>query len=375
MKPVFLSIDKRVVLLAFAVASLAGCSLFRGSDPEYKNQQRGAALEIPPDLSKLQRDDRYSVPEAGPRGATTASQLAADAQTAAAPARAAVLPAVKVAHIERSGNLRWLVVEQPPEQVFAVVREFWQQNGFQIATEDKDAGVIETEWTQDRTRMPKTGLRALLGRFGESLFDTGERDRYRTRLERVDNGTEVYISHRGAEEVMNATNDQTVWQPRANDPNLEAAYLQKLLVRLGGDELKPKEPTVAAADGKAALAERAKLVKAAAGSYVEIDDSFERAWRRVGLALDRSGFTVEERDRAGGRYAVRYVDPDLDKEEPGFFARVFGGAKEVKPQQYRITVKAQGAVVRVTAQPSAPLPEKTPDASPRILQLLHDELK
>ena len=221
MKTAHLSFDKRVVLAVAVSAALSGCGLFSSSESEYKGLQRGASLEIPPDLSKLQRDDRYSVP-----GTASASQMAAG-QAGSATALQPVLPAVKVAHIERDGNQRWVVVNRPAEQVFENLREFWGKNEFKLEVEDRGAGVLETEWTQDRARMPKTGLRAFFGRFGESLFDTGERDRYRTRLERVGDTTEVYITHRGAEEIMNSARDQTVWQPRPNDPNLEAQYLDR----------------------------------------------------------------------------------------------------------------------------------------------------
>ena len=37
----------------------------------------------------------------------------------------------------------------------------------------------------------------------------------------------------------------------------------------------------------------------------------DRAWRRVG-ALDRVGFTVEDRDPLRRVYYVRYVDPEVD---------------------------------------------------------------
>lgn len=377
MKPVHLSFDKRVVLAMSVAAALSGCGLFQSSDPEYKGLQRGTSLEIPPDLSKLQRDDRYTVP-----GTATASQMAATAGAQAGSAGSAqpVLPTAKIAHIERDGNQRWLVVDRAPDQVYDNVHEFWLKNGFKLEVEDRSAGILETEWTQDKARMPRTGLRAFLGKLGDSIFDTGLRDRYRTRLERVGNTTEVYISQRGAEEIMNSTRDQTVWQPRPNDPNLEAEYLQKLEAYLVGADSSAKPAAAggnAAAPAAAAVTtvERAKLVKNGSTSYVEIDDGFDRAWRRVGLALDRSGFTVEERDKASGRYVVRYVDPDQDKDGPGFFAKLFGNAKDVKPVQYRVFVRPQGSTVQVSVQPVQAPADKLPDASPRILQLLHDELK
>lgn len=374
MKLMLPSSVSRLVVVSLVVSALPACSLFRDYDPEYKTLQARNPLEIPPDLSQLQKEDRYAVPGAAGTRSATASQIAGSQTQAARPG---VLPTVKVARIERAGNQRWLLVQEPPEKVLPTIREFWQQAGFKISLEDRDAGILETDWTEDRMRMPKTGLRAFLGRFGEALLDTGERDRYRVRLERVDGGTEVYLSHRGAVETANREGDQTFWLPRPNDPNLEAMYLQKLLVKFGGDELKPVATATGAAPAVAAapLVERARLVTDVSGARVQLDDTLDRAWRRVGLALDRSGFTVEERDRANGRYVVRYVDPTADKEEPGFFARLFGKSKDVKPQQYRVWVKPAGTLVQVSAEPAAALPAGEKDASNRILELLHDDLK
>src|SRR5213075_1846753 len=108
----------------------------------------------------------------------------------------------------------------------------------------------------------------------------------------------------------------TMWQPRPADPELEAEFLRRLMVKLG----------VPAAQSAAAAA----VTPDKPGSRVStvnnqpvlvIDDAFDRAWRRVGLALDRTGFTVEDRDRAQGLYFVRYVDPALaGREQPGFFS-------------------------------------------------------
>ncbi len=111
---------------------------------------------------------------------------------------------------------------------------------------------------------------------------------------------------------------------------------------------------------------------------LQVDDGFDRAWRRVGLALDRTGFTVEDRDRAQGLYYVRYVDPNqAGKGEPGFLSRLFSfGRKDEKggPMKYRVSIKGEGdhSVVRVLDAQGQP---ETGDAGQRIAKLLLEDLK
>jgi outer membrane protein assembly factor BamC len=144
----------------------------------------------------------------------------------------------------------------------------------------------------------------------------------------------------------------------------------------GAPDVKTTETVVANAP---AQPQHAKLVGSGAGSYVEVDEGFDRAWRRVGLALDRVGFTVEDRDRVNGVYFVRYVDPDATG-STGFLKRLltFGSAadKEKEAQRYRISVKADsaGAASQVTVQTNDGKPEATGTGA-KILKLLGDELK
>ena len=62
-----------------------------------------------------------------------------------------------------------------------------------------------------------------------------------------------------------------------------------------------------------------------------LDEPFDRAWRRVGLALDRVGFTVEDRDRAKGLYYVRYVDPKTDGKKSDGLVRTFFSVRHATP--------------------------------------------
>jgi outer membrane protein assembly factor BamC len=366
---------------ALAAAALTGCSsvneFIQGDKLDYKSQSvKTAPLEVPPDLTQLQRDGRSST--AG--GSVSASTYqAGGVQPAVAAVTTGVAPnALGEMRVVREGNQRWLVVPTAPEQLWPQLREFWTERGFSLVLDNAQAGVMETDWAENRAKLPQDVIRRTLGRALDSLYDTGERDRYRTRVERNGNATEVYISHRGMVEVYSGEtrNESTVWTPRPSDPGLEAEFLTRLMVKLGAKDSVARE-TVAKPTAPAAAAPRARAI--AGQSALQVDEAFDRAWRRVGLALDRGGFTVEDRDRAGGLYFVRYVDPKnaATKAEPGFFAKLFSFGKSdeaATPLRYRIALKADGERTNVSVQNSQGAPEAS-DVGQRIVALLVEDLK
>jgi outer membrane protein assembly factor BamC len=218
---------------------------------------------------------------------------------------------------------------------------------------------METNWSENRAKLPTDVVRNLIGRLVGNLFDTGERDLFRTRLERIDKGTEIYVSHRGVEEafVGTAFNQSTQWRARPNDPDLEAEMIARLMLALGaGNEAARAAaaagaaPATGGAAAPAGTPARARITATAPQAALEVDDPFDRAWRRVGLTLDRGGFTVEDRDRSAGTYFVRYVDPKAaGQEEPNFFARLFGAAgPSSAPVRYRIVLR--GALDKTSVQ-------------------------
>jgi outer membrane protein assembly factor BamC len=374
----------RGFVLSALMVSLSGCgmmgSVMESDKLDYRSAKKAAPLDVPPDLTQLQKDNRYAVPDG--RGVATASGY--QQQKGAAPAVVASGDAIGVAgsaavKVERNGNQRWLLVKQTPEQLWPQLKEFWHDSGFTIESESATTGVMETNWAENRSKIPPGIIRSTLGKVFDSAYSTGERDKYRTRLERgPDGGTEIYISHRGAEEVLTGPQKESVhWTVRPNDPGLESQFLAKLMARLTGvPDVKTTESVVANAPVQAA---HAKLVAAAGASHVEVDEGFDRAWRRVGLALDRVGFTVEDRDRVNGVYFVRYVDPDAAG-STGFLKKLlsFGAAadKEKEAQRYRVSVKAEasGNTSQVAVQTNDGKPE-TGTAGAKILKLLGDELK
>jgi outer membrane protein assembly factor BamC len=354
-----------------ATLLLGGCSsidgLFGGSKVDYRTQAaKTAPLEVPPDLTQLAREGRFRAT------ADTVSASGMQSRAAAVATTTQVAPnAVGDIRLERQGNQRWLSVPLPPEQVWPVVKAFWAERGFALEVENAQTGVLETAWTENRTKIPEDFIRRTIGRVFDALYSTGERDRYRTRLERTASGTEVYISHRAMEEVYtSAQKDNTTWRAKPADPQAEAEILSALMVRLGTKEdvarVAMAKATTSAAPSRPTAAAAGAAAPVGATSLV-VDDDFDRAWRRVGLALDRSGFSVEDRDRAAGLFFVRYVDPALaGKEEPGFLSRWFGKAEPAAVQRLRVLLKAEGGKTTVTVQNSQGAPE-TGAAARRII--------
>jgi outer membrane protein assembly factor BamC len=365
----------RKLLLIGAALALGACSSSGGEGflegrIDYKSAGSLPPLDIPPDLTVPSRDNRYSVPESG-KSSATLSGYQADRKEART--NTALLPTVDNMRIERAGAERWLVVQEPVEKLFPLVKDFWQENGFLIKSETLDAGVMETDWAEKRAEIQEGGVRSMLNRFLNQSNTTSERDKFRTRLERAADGksTEIYISHRGMEEVYKNKLDQTAWQPRPADTGLEAEFLRRLMVRLGAREERAK-----ALAAEPAAAQRAQLKKSSDGSeLLQVNEPFDRAWRRIGLALDRVGFTVEDRDRQNGLYFVRYADPEQEMEKPGILSRLFDSKdSKIKPEQYRVQVKQaqEASQVHVLNKEGAPEGSKT---AQRILALLHEQLK
>ena len=382
-------------VVARAATVLAGCSwtgsFFSSDKVQYETAKTRPALEVPPDLSQLPRDERFLVPDR-PQTITASGQGQRPGAGPVATSSAPVVPTSAVAKLERQGNHRWLAVNLPPEKAWPVLVDFWPSVGLKVEKSDPNAGVLETNWAENRAKLPQDIIRRTLGKLIDSVYSTNEQDKYRARLERTAQGTsEIYISHRGMEEVFaSPQQDRTVWKPRPPDPEMEAEMLQRLLVRFDDPARRVVTATATGAGATSATAagtaapsaapQIARLVKASDGrnERLEIDEAFDRAWRRVGLALDRGGFTVEDRDRAKGFYFVRYLDPDFEakaKSDQGFFSKLFGKDKPIQAPQYRVAVLGEGvAKTNVQVFDSTGNPERSPTGD-RILNLLNEQLR
>ncbi|HEX7972587.1 MAG TPA: outer membrane protein assembly factor BamC [Thiobacillus sp.] len=362
-------------LFLMLTLAVSGCGMIESKKIDYKSAGKAPTLEVPPDLVAPSADNRYASPDTQGGGTATLSTYSQERKTAPA-ASTTLLPAQDKARIERAGTQRWLVVQATPQQVWTVIKDFWQENGFIVNLESPETGVIETDWAENRANIPQDVIRRTLGKVIDGLYSTAERDKFRTRIETGKDGTEIYISHRGMMEVFATEGkDKTVWQPRPADPELEAEMLRRLMVRFGVE--RSRAETLLA---KQQTPEQARIVKDAGAPVLEMDESFDRAWRRVGLALDRVGFAVEDRDRSKGVYFVRYIDPEADnasKRDEGVLAKfAFWRSKKDKASpQLQIMVSEEAgdkSRVSVTGGDGKPADATTQN---HIINLLHKELK
>lgn len=359
-------------LTAIGVAvSLTACSTVETEKVDYRSAStvKVPSLDVPPDLTQLSKDTHYAVIG----GAVSASSLKAGQSAAQVASPSVALASAGDVRIERSGNQRWLVVNRPADKLWEPVRDFWQENGFALALDQRDLGIMETDWAENRAKIPQDFIRSTLGKLIDSLYSTAERDKFRTRLERnAEGGTEIYISHRGmAEQFTSDRKDTTMWQPRAVDPELEAEFLRRLMVKLGVPEAQAK-PLVA----NATPAKKSSAVSTENGQPVLLlEDGFDSAWRRVGLALDRTGFTVEDRDRKQGVYFVRYVPMTAEGGEPGFFSRLFNSSsKNTDAAKFQIALRSQERQTTVVVNDAKGGPVSTDNAQ-RILKLIADDIR
>jgi outer membrane protein assembly factor BamC len=375
--------NKVFCALSMMALTLSGCSLnpFGNKDAvDYRSAGKGPQLDIPPDLTTPRYDERF-------RATAGTTAAAAGANAAPGVGTSNVLPKIDGFKLERLGNERWLVVNQTPEALWPTIRAFWQESGFVLTTDRPEIGVLETDWLENRAAIKEDFIRNIIGKVLDGLYSSGTRDRYRVRLERgANNSTEIYVSHRGLEEVPVGSIQQGaaagfVWKTRASDPNLEAEMLNRMLVRIG---LPAQQAQQVAAQAKAAPLKTAATTPgipslparaALAGSTLTVEDPFDRAWRRVGLALDRVGFTVVDRDRTQGTYYVRYADERVKREE-GVIEKLKFWKPDDGPQaeQYRVMVKeTEGKSNVVVQDKDGAAPQKV--VGDRILGLLLEQLK
>lgn len=344
-------------------------------------------------------------------------------------------PQSAMAHIEHAGAERWLVVNGSTDQVFNTVRTFLTENGYEIGSENPQLGVLETQWLTGRPEVEDDGiLRNLVKNLFASDNANAIRDRYRFRVDhgRKAGTAEIFVYHKGLEEVEAGT-DRTVWQARASEPDKEAEMLKRLLLKFGvdipkadeqikGASVEPRPITATADDVKtgsaapmvpmpignaapsappaggaalavggttataggagsaassaaaAGLSGAAAVLQPAMGNQppaLVVPDAFDRAWRRVGLALEQTGIQVQDQDRDEGIYFVQYVADKvkvpgaIPNANQGFLGLISGIGKSIwnKMTDTDTNAKADGRASATIAVPST----KVPDALYRLV--------
>jgi outer membrane protein assembly factor BamC len=365
----------------FVAASLVGCSsdqMLLQSKVDYRGGSDNVSrnpLEVPPDLSSVAANSNYSIP----KSAVLANEAQPQKNTGS------VLPEYANAKLVQADGTRWLVVKGDPVKTWPEIREFWLGQGFILTQDNEVTGVMETDWLENRAALPTDFVTNLLRKVADSVISTGELDKFRTRIERgSEPGTfEIYVTHRGMREVFADGSQEstggstvgvqkTIWTPRPSDPELEVEMLKLMLQQFGMS----KEQAAATVQSAVVQANRATL--AASGNKLEVKDSFDRAWRRVGLAFDRIGYTVEDRNRAEGTFIVQRAAANIEKEKSTeyfgslAFWRSKDGTTQTTMQQYQIKLKQELDRTVISVQPLAGGDDAT---SKKILQDLLLQLK
>jgi outer membrane protein assembly factor BamC len=331
-------------LLILALLSITACTTsFTNESIDYKSQgeKKTPNLSVPPDLSVPNMEKRYGVSD----GVATLSQYnSSSTKGKEVVNRNTVTPEQAGFKIEREGNRRWIVSQKSSAELYPKIKNFWEDTGFLIATDSPNTGIMETDWAENRANIPDDMVRRFLGKNLETIYSTGERDKFRTRLEKSAKGeTEIYVSHKGAkEELTGVDKNTTMWTSKASDPELEAELLTRMLVYLGASNETARTAVKSASDSSKARV--ARLQKMDQVDTLVIGQGFDRTWREVGLGLDRSNFSVEDRDRSKGIFYVRYVNSNLDPaKKQGWFSGLFSPSKEdelKKAKKYQVIVKS-----------------------------------
>ena len=362
----------RNLLVAALAALVAGCGstnsiVIQDKKYEYRRAEQTDPLEVPPDLSASGIDERLAVPDIAPRETATFSAYSAERSGVSGEA---VLTEIEGVSVERSGNQRWLVINASPSKVWDATRRFWVQTGFTLKREDSALGILETEWHENSAAVPASPIRSMLGKLVGPLMSTPIRDRFRVRLEAgADGMTELFLTHQGLREETGDLG-APVWVHRPSDPELEAEMLYRIMTFWGAEQGVAR----AGIDRPAPDVKRAEL--ADDGRSLLLRDEFSRAWRRLGVALDRIGFAVEDRDRSGGTYLVRYSNPEGETKR-GLsrlaFWRITSETDEGR--LYNVVLQPLGTEQsRVTIADEAGVAVDS-DTAQRILTLLHEELR
>jgi len=379
MKSIYKTTTRLLILIVGIY--LSGCSTFKSFLPdddsiEYKNTTRQKSLDVPPDLTKPRSNNSMVVPELS-EDANTYSAYHGKQGTTASSTVQQPLPEQVGIRYEHEGVNSWLVLKGTKAQVWPRVREFWLKHGFVLVVDQQEQGVLETEWAENRANIPKGAIRKFFGTLFDAAYSSNTRDKFRMRIEtsQQENSIELYLTHRGMVERViggDLSSEGTAWESAPTDHELEVKMLRRLMVDLG---VQKKHAETIIAQGKSSQP-KARLIDNENRVTLVLNRDFSRAWRLVGLALDRVSFTVVDRDRSKGIYFVRYNDPDRSSTKKGFLSKLnfWSDDKKVEERLYQVQLSPAPDTVAVVVNDESGKPEASSTAG-RILKLLFEQLK
>ncbi|CAN7273073.1 outer membrane protein assembly factor BamC [Caballeronia sp. dw_19] len=355
--------------------SLAGCDTLNDwlapDRVNYKGAETAPTLAVPSDLSTADISQRYAAPPklntlggAAPRALTPAGNATVGVPTPQDPFGM---------HVERDGDRRWLVVDgRSPDQLWPQLQEFWEENGFTLKTDAAATGIMTTDWAENRANIPDDWFRKSIGKLVDFAYSSGTRDQFRTLVERGSSGsTDISISHSAMEEMLTGQDKtSSKWVERPRNPALEAAFLAKLMEKFGLTDAQAKQLLTDATPATAT----ASVDPTGGPSTLDLSEPFDSAWLRVGLALDRTNFTVDNRDRAKGLYYVRFSDSMQELKKDGLLGKFFGGGAPKPSREFMVNVRPKADTITEIAVVDANGSVDTSTDAQRIVALLHAQL-
>lgn len=319
---------RNIVVPVLVLSMLAACSLDKQRIDYKSGVSQISPLEIPPDLTTIASTDQYSIP--GGEGPIVANysdySKELSGQSTKGSNNTDVLPILTKRHIEREGMQHWIVIEDKAENIWPGVKAFWLQLGFRVPVENPNAGVMETDWLENHGNVPRSYVRQVAGngKAVDSLKAEGVRDQYVTRIERSKDGlnTEIHIVRQVMQESQSGNRKEIKWLPHESDPEIEIAVLQLMIARLGSDAAPKASKAATIATSGVSPVPISEVIAAvsiqwkenAGGKVIQINEPFDRSWRRVGLALETAHIVTSDKDRSKGTYFVAPIQ-DKDKKD------------------------------------------------------------
>jgi len=331
---------KNLSLLILSLLIMACSSSPYKGDYDSVDERNGKPLEVPPDLVLPKGDESLKIPSI----AAEQTSLASYQNKSVGTNDSALVTDVQGVRMQRDGAVRWLEFDASAEVTWPKLALFFKSLGFEIIREDKKLGVVDTGWQENRTELPDDWFSVIFNSFSSA----GLKDRYRARLERDGDKTLLFITHQGLREKHlddgSSDADDTFWEYRDADPDLEKEMLMRFLVFKG---MKKDTAVVVTNDSDVS---RAILVEVDDTQYLNVSETFPRTWRRVGLAMDRMGAHVEDRNRSAGVYYFSLSQEFRDRQEKGWFDNMFGIEASAENNAFILKLERDEEQVRISVR-------------------------
>jgi outer membrane protein assembly factor BamC len=322
--------------IIFLALSLGGC-ISLGSDEKvekqtvlgerdikYYSNKTVTSLEIPPDLTSPSSQNAFKLSEYVSN--IQEDTISFSKKDNAIKETSSILGTTSGIEVKKSGNRRWLLVDQKPDAVWNLSRSFFKSHGFAIKKTNKKIGLMETDFLENHPEIPSQSLgviRSILQKAMVARYTLPTVDKYRIRIEPTDNGnrSEVYLSLTSMEEVITkkgGNDENTIWQSRPKDQALETEMLYRLMTFLGSDHAVAREKIIQAKEEQKITVTQSKGVN----GYAKLTFSLNQydTWGNIGWALDQLNIDVEDKDVKEGSFYINLART----EDKGIFSRIFG---------------------------------------------------